>query len=198
VGSTASAVRTPDQTRYAKFWWEDSDRGWDRTGRTVAAEQGLGRHATARLFALLSMTMSDSYVAGWDAKFHYDLWRPMTAIRAADTDGNPATIPDPTSESVELTFPIPSDASTHSALGRATAEVLASVFGDRTPFTFASTTADPSQPERTFRGFRQAADENADSRVVGGMHFRFDIKAGQALGRDVARWTLRTQLRELR
>jgi hypothetical protein len=198
VGGKASAVRTPDQTLYAKFWWEDSDRGWDRIGRIVAAEKGLGLHATARLFALLNVTMSDSYVAGWDAKYHYDFWRPVTAIRAADTDGNPATAADPTYESVETTFPIPSYPSTHSALGRAAAEVLASVFGDRTPFTFASTTADPSQPERGFRSFGDAANENADSRVVGGMHFRFEIETGQALGRDVARWTLRTHLRELR
>jgi hypothetical protein len=198
VGAKASRVRTPDQTLYAKFWWEDSDRGWDRIGRVVAAERGLGLHATARLFALLNMTMSDSYVAGWDAKYHYDFWRPVTAIRAAGTDGNPATSPDAAYESVETTFPIPSYPSTHSALGRAAAEVLAHVFGDRTPFTFSSTTADPSQPERSFRSFGDAADENADSRVVGGMHFRFEIETGQALGRDVARWTMRTHLRELR
>jgi hypothetical protein len=197
VGGAVSTVRTPDQTRYAKFWWEDSDRGWDRIGRIVAAERGIGLHAAARLFALLNMTMSDAYVAGWDAKFHYDFWRPVTAIRAADTDGNPATTPDPTWESVEMTFPIPDYPSTHSALGRAAAEVLASVFGDHTPFTFASTTADPAQPTRSFRGFREAADENADSRVVGGMHFRFATEVGQRLGRDVARWTLRTQLRAL-
>jgi hypothetical protein len=141
------------------------------------------------------MALSDAYVAGWDAKYHYDLWRPYTAIREADTDGNPASSADPEWEPAEPTPPVQDYPSTHSALGNAAAAVLASVFGDETGFTFASSSADPAQPTRSFSSFSQAADENADSRVMGGLHFRFACDAGQELGREVGGWTVTNQLR---
>ena len=190
IGGVGSQARSPEQLSYAKFWYELSDIGWNRVARVVAAERGLGLQSTARLFALLNMAMSDAYVAGWDSKYHYDLWRPITAIRAAATDGNPATSADPTWEAALVTPPVQDYPSTHSALGRAAATVLASVFGDETAFTFPSTSADPPNASRSFTSFSQAADENADSRVMGGLHFRFACDAGQELGRQVAVWTL--------
>ena len=190
VGGTNSRVRTDEQLSYAKFWEEFSDMGWNRIGRIVAAERSLGLQSTARLFALLNMAMSDAYVAGWDSKYHYGLWRPVTAIRAADTDGNAVTSADPAWESALETPPVQDYPSTHSALGRAAATVLASVFGDETSFTFTSTSADPANLSRSFTSFSQAADENADSRVMGGLHFRFACDAGQELGRKVAEWTI--------
>jgi hypothetical protein len=195
LGSAASSARTPDQTAYAKFWYEFSELGWNRVARTVAADRKLGLQSTARLFALLNAAMSDSYVAGWDAKYHYDFWRPVTAVRAADADGNAATDADAGWEPLMVTPPVPDYPSTHSALGNAAAEVLASVFGDRTAFTFTSPTAEPANAPRTFARFSQAADENADSRVVAGLHFRFATDAGQALGRRVGRWTVSHHLR---
>jgi hypothetical protein len=87
--------------------------------------------------------------------------------------------------------------STHSVLGNAAAEVLASVFGDKTAFTFASPTAVPANSARSFARFSQAADENADSRVMAGIHFRFAIDAGQELGRRVGNWTVSRYLRKL-
>jgi hypothetical protein len=195
VGEAGSATRTTDQTAYAKFWYEFSELGWNRIARTVAADRQLGLRSTARLFALLNMAMSDSYVAGWDAKFHYDFWRPVTAIRAADTDGNAATAPDAAWEPLMVTPPVQDYPSTHSALGNAAAEVLASVLGDRTRFTFTSPSAEPANSARTFARFSQAADENADSRVRAGIHFRFATDAGQELGRRVGRWTVSHHLR---
>jgi hypothetical protein len=138
--------------------------------------------------------MSDAYVAGWDSKFHYDLWRPTTAIRAADRDGNPATDADAAWESEEATPPVQDYPSTHSALGDAAAEVLAHVFGDATVFSFTSTSAAPGSGPRRFGSFRQAADENADSRVQAGLHFRFATRAGQALGRQIGAWVVATAL----
>jgi hypothetical protein len=194
IGGKSSRARSAEQTAYAKFWWEFSEIGWNRIGRVVASERKLGLQASARLFALLNMALSDAYVAGWDSKLHYDFWRPTTAIRAADIDGNPATEPDPRWESAELTPPVHDYVSTHSALGNAGAAVLASVFGDATPFAFTSTTGEPGTSRR-FTSFSQAADENADSRVQGGLHFRFSCEAGQALGRQVGSWVVATALR---
>ena len=194
LGVRGSTARSADQTAYAKFWYEFSDIGWNRVARVVSVEHKLGLQATARLFALLNVAMSDAYVAGWDSKFHYDLWRPTTAIRAADTDGNPATEADATWESEEVTPPVQDYPSTHSALGDAAAEVLANVFGDATAFSFTSTTAPAGTGARSFTSFHQAADENADSRVRAGLHFRFATTAGQALGRQIGAWVVATGL----
>ena len=194
LGEMNSPTRSPEQLGYGKFWYEFSEIGWNRIGRVVAAERGLGLQSTARLFALLNMAMSDAYVAGWDSKFHYDLWRPVTAIHAAATDGNPATEADPAWESVLVTPPVQDYPSTHSALGNAAAGVLASVFGDGTAFTFTSPSADPPNAARSFTSFSQAADENADSRVMAGLHFRFACEAGQELGRKVADWAVANYL----
>jgi hypothetical protein len=195
VGRSNSESRTPEQGLYAKFWYEFSEIGWNRIARTVAAERELGLQSTARLFALLNMALSDAYVAGWDSKYHYDLWRPFTAIRAADTDGNPLTTPDPEWEPAEPTPPVPDFPSTHSALGNAAVAVLAAVFGDATPFTITSSTAAPAGATRSFASFSHAADENADSRVMAGLHFRFACDAGQELGRQVGAWTVSHHLR---
>lgn len=194
IGEMNSPTRLPEQLSYGKFWYELSEIGWNRIGRVVAVDQELGLQSTARLFTLLNMAMSDAYVAGWDSKYHYDLWRPVTAIHAADTDGNPATTADPSWESAQVTPPVQDYPSTHSALGNAAAGVLASVFGDATAFTFPSTSADPPGSSRSFTSFSQAADENADSRVMAGLHFRFACEAGQELGRQVAGWTLTNYL----
>lgn len=196
IGAKNSETRSPDQLAYAKFWYEFSDIGWNRIARVVATDRGLGLQSTARLFALLNMVMSDAYVAGWDAKFHYDLWRPITAIHAAGEDGNGATAPDPAWEPAMPTPPVQDYPSTHSALGRGAATVLASVFGDQTAFAFTSTSADPAYPSRSFTGFGQAADENADSRVTAGIHFRFATDAGQQLGAEIGRWTLNRYLQK--
>jgi hypothetical protein len=197
LGQKGSTARSAEQTGYAKFWYEFSDIGWNRVARTVATDQKLGLQATARLFALINIAMSDAYVAGWDSKFHYDFWRPTTAIQAADSDGNPATAPDPTWQAEEVTPPVQDYPSTHSALGNAAAEVLAHVFGDATTFAFTSTSAAPGSGPRRFTSFAQAADENADSRVQAGLHFRFACRAGQGLGKQVGSWVVATQLRPL-
>ena len=194
-GRKNSTARSADETAYAHFWYEFSDIGWNSVGRAVAVERRLGLMTTARLFAQLNMAMSDSYVAGWDSKYHYDFWRPVTAIRAADTDGNPATAADATWETELMTPPVQDYPSTHSVLGRAAAEVLAATVGDRTSFTFASSSAQPPMSTRSFASFRQAADENARSRVMAGIHFRFAADAGQLMGQKIGQWTAAKTLR---
>jgi hypothetical protein len=193
-GGKRSDLRSRDQGASAKFWWEFSDIGWNRIARVATAERRPGLPEAARLFALLNLALADAYIAGWDSKHHHDFWRPTTAIREAARDGNPATVADPSWESAELTPPAQDYPSTHSALGRAAAEVLTAVLGDGVAFTVGSTTAVPAGSTRSFTSFRQAATENADSRVRAGLHFRFSCDAGEELGRRIAELALATQL----
>ncbi|HWM88293.1 MAG TPA: vanadium-dependent haloperoxidase [Kofleriaceae bacterium] len=186
VGVINSTERTQDQTFYAQWWYENSEIGWNRVSNIVARERDLSLFRSARMFALVNMAMTDGYVAGWNAKQFYDFWRPYTAIRAGDTDGNAATDPDPSWESFLVNPPVQDYPSTHSVLGAAASSVLAAVFGtDNVPFTMQSTTADPANPIRSYQSLRAAADENADSRVRAGIHFRFATKAGLAQGRKI-------------
>jgi hypothetical protein len=197
-GGKQSSRRTADQTFYAKFWYELSEIGWNRIGRIVAADRKMDLYAAARMFALLNMAIADAYTAGWDSKFHYNFWRPYTAIHFADADENPVTAIDNNWESLEVTPPIHDYPSTHSALGNAGASVLAAVFGDQTAFTMTSGTSDPKGATRSFKSFSQAANENADSRVMAGLHFRFSCNAGQELGNKIGQWTVQNHLKPLK
>ncbi|MBD0258128.1 MAG: vanadium-dependent haloperoxidase [Cytophagales bacterium] len=196
-GDKNSAVRTADQTFYARFWYEGSEVGWNTIAGVVAADKKLDLLATARLFALVNMAMADSYTAGWDSKFHYNFWRPYTAIRAGATDGNPNTEPDAGWESLLETPSIPDYPSTHSVLGNASATILASVVGDKTKFTFSSSTGVPATATRSFKSFSEAAKENADSRIMAGVHFRFACEAGMEMGYQIGKWTVENHLRPL-
>ena len=83
--------RTPDQTEIGLFWLESSPLAWNRLARAVSVARGFDAWENARLFALLNLAMADGYIASWEAKYHYRFWRPITAIRLGDTDGNPRT-----------------------------------------------------------------------------------------------------------
>ncbi|HEX5654817.1 MAG TPA: vanadium-dependent haloperoxidase [Chitinophagaceae bacterium] len=197
IGKINSTSRSADASAYAKFWYEFSEAGWNRVARTVAAQQKLNLFETARLLALVDMALADAYTAGWDSKFHYNFWRPYTAIRMAATDGNDGTMADPQWESAEPNPPVQDYPSTHSALGNAAATVLARILGDNTPFSMTSPTAVPAGTTRSFQSFSQAADENADSRVQAGIHFRFSCLAGQELGNKIGNWTFENHLKPL-
>lgn len=194
TGGLKSTTRTAEQSSYAKFWYEFSEAGWSRITRVVARDKNLNLFETARLFALVEMAIADAYTAGWDSKLHYNFWRPYTAIRRAANDGNSATAPDPAWEPAEATPPVQDYPSTHSALGNAAATVLASILGDETVFTTISFTAVPFGTSRSFSSFSKAADENADSRVMAGIHFRFSCIAGQDLGNKIGKWTVERHL----
>ena len=165
-----------------------SDIGWNRITRIVSASQDLDLAQSARLFAVVNLPIADSWIAGWESKFYYDFWRPITAIRAGDTDGSADTEADSTWEPLMTTPPIQEYPSTHSVLGDAAAEILASVLGDGTAFATTSTTAaNPGVEVRSFNSFTQAADENGDSRVMVGIHFRAAVESGQRLGPEIGR-----------
>lgn len=194
-GKDAGAARSAEQTQYAAYWYEFSDSGWNRIARVVARDKPQDLWQRARTFALLNAVMADGYIAGWDSKMHHNFWRPVTAIRQAERDGNPATVADPGWTPFLPTPPIQDHPSTHSVLGAAAAVVLAGTFGsDRVRFTMASPTALPEAPARTFTSFTAAAAENADSRVRAGLHFRFAATAGLRLGEQIGRHALGASL----
>lgn len=189
---TTPSARTPEQTEIAYFWLESSPLLWNRIARTVADDQHLNLWESARLFGLLNIALADGYVHTFDTYFHYDRWRPVTAIHEAATDGNRWTTADPTWAPLVGTPPVPEYDSGHSVQGGAAAAVLAGVLGtDRVSFAACSllvpegTCDDPEPVLRQFRSFSQAAGENADSRVYIGFHFRDAVETGTDQGRRI-------------
>jgi membrane-associated phospholipid phosphatase len=197
VGKIISSVRTADQSTYANFWYEFADIGWNRIARIQAKDHNTDLYTTARIFALLNIALADTYIAFFDSKYFYYTWRPYTAIRAAGTDGNDKTVADPDWVSFLITPPIPEYPSGHSALGNAASIILSHFFGHNSSFTTTSTTASVAGYERSFKSFKQAADENAGSRVIAGIHFRFACDAGQKMGDKIGKWTLDNYLKPL-
>lgn len=197
TGNINSVSRTEDQTNYANYWYEFSEAGWNRITNIVSINKKLGLFETARLFALVDMAMADAYLAGWDSKFFYNCWRPYTAIHNANFDGNDYTTEDIQWEPAMPTPPVQDYPSTHSALGNAAATVIERVLGENTPFTMSSPTALPGFESRSFLNVREAADENADSRVMAGIHFRFACKAGQEMGDKIGIWIVDNYLKPL-
>jgi membrane-associated phospholipid phosphatase len=189
LGGAASTTRTDEQTQIAQFWNDGLGTAfamgyWNRIAGQVATDQGLDLVRDARLFALLNIAEADAQIACWDAKYTYNLWRPVTAVRAADTDGNPATDPDATWTPLLTTPNFPSYTSAHSTLSAAAAGVLTALFGSDVHFTV---TADGLPGvTRSFDSFEAAAAEAGRSRIYGGIHYQFDNANGQLVGGEVA------------
>ena len=190
IGSASSLSRTADQTSSAKFWNGDTvNYFWDRVAASLIARHRSTMLDNARLLVQLNLAMADAVIATWDAKYSYASWRPVTAIALAETDGNPATRPDPAWTPLLVTPAHPEFPSAHSTISSAAVTVLAGFFGVETRFTVDSS-AFPGVT-RTFGSFSAALDELADARVFGGIHFRTACEVGQALGRKAGKYVLR-------
>lgn len=189
-GSASSSVRTADQTSYAHFWYEPSAVGWNRLARAALALRHKNIWKSARLFALMNTAIADGYIASFDSKYFFDNWRPITAIREADSDGNPDTIQDAAWTPLRPTPPIPDQTSGHAVAGFAARAALVEVFGEDVgePITMTSATAVPAGSTRSWETFTQAAHENAESRIVVGIHFRKACDDGETQGRAVGDW----------
>jgi hypothetical protein len=191
---TTPSDRTAEQTEIARFWVESSPLQWNRIARTVSAGSGLNLWEKARLFGLLNMGLADGYIGSFETKYHYNYWRPVTAIRNADADGNRRTTGDPTWSPLVPTPPIPEYESAHSVEGGVAATVLKRFFGaDDIEFQACSltlpagSTCDGESPVwRTYSGFSQAARENGLSRILVGFHFRKAVDEGIEHGRKIA------------
>jgi hypothetical protein len=183
MGGKVSTARTPDQTEIARFWFEGPGN-WNTIARVVSAGRKLDAQDTARILALMNMAMADAYIAGWKIRYVYDFWRPVTAIREGDNDGNDATVGDVSWDSLQNTPSVSDYPSTQSMFSAAAAAVLASILGDQVSFTVVS--GKPFEGiTRSFTSFSQAAKESADSRVYAGIHFRSACDDGLAAGRKV-------------
>jgi hypothetical protein len=194
LGSATSAVRTGDQTEIALFWVEPSVDGWSRIARIVSADAHLDLWRNARLFALITLAMADAYIAQFDEKFHYNFWRPITAIQQAEIDENPLTVGDPTWTPLRPTPSFPEYSSAHAAVGAAAAETLKRFFGSD-DIAFSTTSPTAGNAVRTFTGFRHAARENGVSRIYVGFHFRHSVEDGLKMGRRIGRFVVQRTVR---
>ncbi|MGH8185910.1 MAG: vanadium-dependent haloperoxidase, partial [Steroidobacteraceae bacterium] len=194
-GAADSTKRSADQTAYALWWMEFAEGSVNRLARTLATDQRMDLWDAARMFALLNAALIDTYIAVWDSKFHFNHWRPYTAIRDAERDGNPQTTIDPQWNSLRPAPPFPDYVSAHAAGCATTFGVLQEVFPRVGRFTMDSKTAPSGMPTRSFETFRAAARECADSRVQIGFHFRYATDAGAQLGREIAEIAIDERLR---
>ena len=196
LGAKLSEARTAEQSAIAKFWEESNEfASWGRIARPIAQARGQNLWDNARLFTLLYMAIADTGIAVFETKYTYHFWRPVTAIRAADTDGNEATVADAGWEPLFTLARHPDYTSGSGGTCTAAATILASVFGDAVPFRTTSPTADPPGAVREYRSFSHAAQECSDSRVWAGNHFRTAVQHGEVQGRQVAQWALEHFLR---
>jgi membrane-associated phospholipid phosphatase len=190
LGIMNSTSATADQMLTGHFWNGAIQNYWNEITQTAVIEHNLTAAESARLFALLNLTLADSIIAFYDAKYTYNFWRPVTAIRAAGTDNNPDTTADPNwLPEVGNTTPDPSYPGAHAVISAAGATVLDSFF-KRKRFDFNVTSEVMPGVERSFESFSAAAEEATLSRIFAGVHFRSDLTAGQHLGHDVAHFVV--------
>lgn len=207
LGARDSTTRTPEQTAIAWFWANDRDGTYKPPGhlnhiaQVVSQDRGLSLQENARLFCLINIAMADAGLVAWDSKYntHIDLWRPVTAIRLAHTDGNPLTEADPDwLPLADATPPFPAWISGHATFAAALAAVMAGYFGTDL-VTFTITTDEPfyTGGPRTYHSFSEAARENALSRIYLGVHYPFDADDGLHCGTQLGNYVVSHMLRPL-
>jgi hypothetical protein len=198
VGSVDSTERPPDRANVALFYAATSStQVFDQAARQVSQEQGRSLSENARALALINMANNDSLVATFVNKYHYNFWRPETAIHAGDTDSNPKTDPDPGYVPFIVTPCFPSYPSAHGSASNAAAEVMRRLYGEA-GHSITLTNPAVSDIVLQYTSFRQITDDISDARVYGGIHFRTDQVAGEQMGREVGTAVYKNNLRPLR
>jgi hypothetical protein len=199
LGGTKSTARTPEQTEAVTFW-ENVNFGpsWEAAARELSVKQGLPLAQSARLFALLNMSLANAYIVNWDAKYTYHFWRPVTAIRNGDQDGNDATERDAGWSSFNPTPMHPEYPSQATINATIAAAVLESVFGPVQAIPFTATDVRDPKRTRQFASLAAMAEEQKNVRVWGGVHYRFAIRTGEDMGRKVAAYMIEHTLKPMR
>ena len=198
IGSATSTTRTEEQTAIARFWAGSPGTvtppgQWNVIAQGIAKQSNMGLLETAHLYAVLDMALADAAIVCWDAKYEFELWRPISAIRSADQDQNSATTADPGWTSLLTTPAFPSYTSGHSTFSSAGATVMARLLGtDTISFTIPSEVSGIAA--RSFSSFSAAAGEAGMSRIYGGIHFSFDNTEGQRAGRRLGEYVVDTVL----
>jgi len=195
VGALNSAARPQDRTDVARFYAASPPTYvFSQVITQVGNEEGRSLSQNARAFALLMMSISDALVASQDTKYHYRFWRPVTAIHGADTDGNPLTQRDDAWQPLITTPCFPSYQSAHATGSNAARRIAERLFGGEEARSIL--VANPSVPGVSFHytRFSEITDDIDDARVYGGIHYRFDQRAGGRQGKRVADYIYKTQL----
>jgi hypothetical protein len=185
-GAVKSAVRTEAQADAVRFWTQTNlTPAWFQAASQLSAGKGLGLAENARLYALLSMSLANAFITDWDAKFLYNSWRPVTAIRNGDVDGNNATERDVSwtplnANPMHPEYPSQAGINVGAAVG-----VLESVFGTG-PHDFTATDVADPHLQRQFTSVAQMGKEQCEIRIWGGIHFRNSLEVGEGMGHKIA------------
>lgn len=222
-GVSTPTIRSEEQTTIGIFWGYDGSRGlstpprlYNQIATTIAVQQGNTMVQNARFFALINLAMADAGIACWDDKYTFELWRPVTGIRNGASDGNSATVgdanwlplgaPNDNGGGTNFTPPFPAYASGHATFGAALFRTMARFYGrDNISFTIGSdeyngiTTDQNGQVRpvvfRSYTSFSQAAEENGQSRIYLGIHWKFDKEQGIKQGKSIADYVFQNYLR---
>jgi hypothetical protein len=196
VGALNSTTRTAAQTEIGYFWADSGPVLWQNALRYISLNYLNDIGKSARMYALAEVAMADAQIACWDSKYFYNFWRPITAIRMGDQDGNPATAVDPEWQPLINTPNFPEYPSGHADISGAVSHVLR-LFFHRDELNFQMTTTNALAPQKTraFTRFSQAEQEVVDARVYVGIHYRNSDATAAAQGRRVANWVFKHYLR---
>jgi tetrahydromethanopterin S-methyltransferase subunit B len=194
-GALVNSNRTADEDVIARWHTEQAQFQFNRIARAEVPSDGRTLLEHARLFALLNVALADATLSVFEAKYMYTFWRPVTAIRNADIDGNPDTLADPSWSPFQTTPPHPEYPAAHGVVQAAGARVMKDYFGPQYGF---STTA-PAVPGvvRDYADFDSYTDEGLLARILGGMHFRSSLEEGARQGKAVGNWVIDNYLRPL-
>ncbi len=193
LGGLKSTVRTQEQTEMGRFWFLTGPKSYVPLAQQIAEAQKMDVVDCARLFALLSMATSDAFIAVFDAKYFYNFWRPITAIRNADLTSNPATPREASWTPLGSTPSHPEYPCAHCIVAAAVAEVLRGVVGDNVGELTLTSPLAPSVT-RKWKRLDDYRDEVALARIYAGFHYRFSIEAAKAMGMKIGTLTVKTQL----
>jgi hypothetical protein len=190
LGGMNSTVRTVEQGEIARFWSDFSYTAmppghWHEIAASIAMERQEGLVSCSRLMTLLSLAQADAAIVCWEGKYRHNFWRPITAIRRADEDGNPATEPDPEWDHFLPAPNFPEYPSGHSTFSKAGAQMLTRFYGTDA-LSFTALSDELPGITRRFESLAACADEVGQSRIYGGIHFQFANRDGKASGRKVA------------
>jgi len=196
-GAKTGSLRSADQTDLANFWAGNTFAAVYSGVRNVAAKNVDNVSDNSRLFALVAMSMADTIIGVWDAKFHYNYWRPQTAIQLGAVDGNPDTVGDPAWESLILNPAYPDYTSGANGVSSSALFSMEHFFGtDHMDFSMMTTNTGPTILDtRDYTRFSQAVQEVVDGRVLLGIHFRFADEVSVKMGQSVVKWGFNNYLR---
>lgn len=194
IGGRDSTKRTAEQTAIGRFWFVTGPQAWNPIVRQLTAARKMDLVDSARLFALVAIAADDAFIAVFDAKYHYNFWRPVTAIRNADQTGNKATPREASWLPLGDTPMHPEYPCAHCITSAAAASVLVSVVGNEIAEVSMTSPTAPGVTRRWTR-LQDYADEVAVARIYAGFHYRFSATIGMDMGRKIGELTVATQMR---